>query len=253
MRQAPSHGKGFTLIELLVVVAIIAVLVSVLLPALQRARERANRVACASNLRQTYTAMLMYAQVYREYPTLTTWEQQAASWGSEAISDGQTVLPTLLVNGKFITTKAAQGTTYNKAGGVFSYDEFSGSPWFRYHGPSAVGYWTWHYGHGANFSYYGWIWFQWPTPNLVGSRGVSYRKPDKRMDGQNWYTYRAVLCCPRMIAIDGLWTYWFALEPHGKTPSCARNGNDIQFDNLNPIKDRNYCFTDGHIEYIHNP
>ena len=53
--------RAFTLIELLVVIAIIAILAAMLLPALSKAKERAQRAACKSNMRQVALTAIMYA------------------------------------------------------------------------------------------------------------------------------------------------------------------------------------------------
>jgi prepilin-type processing-associated H-X9-DG protein/prepilin-type N-terminal cleavage/methylation domain-containing protein len=67
----PSHA--FTLVELLVVIGIISVLVAMLLPALNKARESAQRISCASNLRQVNMAWIAYVSDYHgELPVMTT-------------------------------------------------------------------------------------------------------------------------------------------------------------------------------------
>ncbi len=57
----------FTLIELLIVVAIIAILAGMLLPALNQAREKARSISCASNMKQLGTVNQLYANTYDDY------------------------------------------------------------------------------------------------------------------------------------------------------------------------------------------
>jgi prepilin-type N-terminal cleavage/methylation domain-containing protein/prepilin-type processing-associated H-X9-DG protein len=85
--NAPVPTKGFTLVELLVVIGIIALLISILLPSLNRARETANRVKCASNMRQIGQAILLYANDNKgAYPRTVGNLSGGVTWGTGATS-----------------------------------------------------------------------------------------------------------------------------------------------------------------------
>lgn len=85
-RNARHAGRGFTLVELLVVIAIVAILASILMPVFGQARQTALRARCASNLRNIHSAVLMYANDWREcMPLGIKLERSTPSYGTHTV------------------------------------------------------------------------------------------------------------------------------------------------------------------------
>ena len=72
-RCASRSRRAFTLVEFLVVISIVALLTAILMPSLARTREAADRLRCASNMRQVGGAIVGFLDDHNDrLPALTS-------------------------------------------------------------------------------------------------------------------------------------------------------------------------------------
>lgn len=93
MSKSTEQNRCFTLIELLVVIAVIGILAGMLLPALAASRQKAQKIACASLLKQYALATEYYTIDWKGYfPDVQTYLQKESGFLAY-FGDGKEIIP----------------------------------------------------------------------------------------------------------------------------------------------------------------
>jgi len=261
-----------------------------LTPSLQRARELARQAVCAANFRGVGAHVALYANDWSEYPTphghpgytteaylITAHEQPADYWyrsGAAAYWVGSLTLertwydndmfrcpgaPARLGNGNWgygpdrpcWQTRAlpttGNGVFYSSPRGVLSgTNDVSKGAWYVFMNPLTYRNWCYFaFGNGCNrmaaLCYPMDNWSEWTVRpgDPLAIPGPRYR--DKLI--------RAQACCPVLCVMNPTGTSWDCYEPHGDR---AFTGTYQQGVDTAMPEDKNYLFTDGHVEFLHD-
>lgn len=114
---APSRRAcAFTLVELLAVILIVGLLIAITLPTLGYIRQKAQAAQCASNLRQCWTGIQLYAADHRGFAPNTTWALQLQPYMSPNTNGKKEgVFPTSCPSKPYDNSEYGRSTyTFNK-------------------------------------------------------------------------------------------------------------------------------------------
>jgi len=248
--KAPVPTKGFTLVELLVVIGIIALLISILLPSLNRARETANRVKCASNMRQVGQGILLYANDNKgAYPRTIYNSNNTPTW---ATGSGSGVTnPDPFVNNVTMSPNDVSAALFLLARAGYITSEVFTCP--------SSNAQKWDYGGGTNTAM---NWCNWNggITGLLVNESYSYENPYPNPSAiSNGFKLNTSISAEYAVASD--------INPGSSSSHVSGSGGQVdtvttgssakQMQSANSINHngagQNVLFGDGHVEFDQNP